>query len=85
MITILISSQLSSQLLGRSSLQVGRCCRFDRDRSCVMANWHDLFKYTHMGRAIVAAMTAVRKVVPGFSFLVAFEREFRLETSQRYS
>lgn len=26
-----------------------------------MVNWHDLFKYTYMGRAITATMTAVRR------------------------
>lgn len=29
------------------------------------ANWHDLFKYTHMGRAIMAAMTAVSENIAG--------------------
>ncbi|CAM9916695.1 unnamed protein product [Scytosiphon promiscuus] len=38
---------------------VRRCCRFDRRKSLVVTNWHDLFKYTHMGRTITAAMTAV--------------------------
>eukprot|EP00904_Undaria_pinnatifida_P012260 jgi/Undpi1/8164/HiC_scaffold_24.g10634.m1 len=41
------------------AVMVRRCCRFDRSRDCVVANWHDLFKYTHMGRAITAAMSAV--------------------------
>ncbi|CAN0079398.1 unnamed protein product [Ascophyllum nodosum] len=41
------------------SVMVGRCCRYDRDRASVAVNWHDLFKYTHLGRTMTAAMTAV--------------------------
>lgn len=40
--------------------QVRRCCRLDRAKAVVMTNWHNLFKYTHLGRTITAAMTAVR-------------------------
>lgn len=40
--------------------QVRRGCRLDRAKAVVVTNWHDLFKYTHMGRTITAALTAVR-------------------------
>lgn len=41
------------------AIMVRRLCRFDPDLRTVRVNWHQLFKYTHMGRAIMAALTAV--------------------------
>eukprot|EP00752_Nemacystus_decipiens_P011366 g10100.t1 len=38
---------------------VRRCCRLDQAKAVVVTNWHDLFKYTHMGRTITAALSAV--------------------------
>lgn len=39
--------------------QVRGCCRLDKSQGCVVTNWHDLLKYTHMGRTITAAMCGV--------------------------
>lgn len=41
-------------------MEVRRHCRRDgANGGVVRVVWHDLLKYTHMGRAIMAAMTAV--------------------------
>ncbi|CAM9902821.1 unnamed protein product, partial [Choristocarpus tenellus] len=41
------------------SYMVRKCCRRSADGTCVEVNWHDLFKNTHLGRTVSAAMTAV--------------------------
>ncbi|CBJ30171.1 hypothetical protein Esi_0178_0031 [Ectocarpus siliculosus] len=57
------SGALSLATAGVMGLLVGvmvrGCCRFDKSHGCVVTNWHDLLKYTHMGRTITAAMCAV--------------------------
>ncbi|CAM9459809.1 unnamed protein product [Ectocarpus sp. 13 AM-2016] len=58
------SGALSLATAGVMGLLVGvmvrGCCRLDKSKGCVVTNWHDLLKYTHMGRTITAAMCGVQ-------------------------
>ncbi|CAN0192499.1 unnamed protein product [Ectocarpus sp. 4 AP-2014] len=62
------SGALSLATAGVMGLLVGvmvrGCCRLDKSQGYVVTNWHDLLKYTHMGRTITAAMCG-----PGYALV----------------
>lgn len=58
------------------SPQVRRFCRRNSAVQSVSINWHQLFKYTHMGRTLVAGMTAVRAMLcHTFTWTLEFFRQ----------